>query len=119
MSSQIFVEVARRAAKEVTKEYVLRELATGAAIGAAFDGITSLFSGKNPVKEGAKGAAAGAAGNGAAVVLRDIAHQRSPIVLAGSMLASIGARYAINIATGKVTIKQNDPGEEIIGGGRK
>lgn len=116
MSTQIFVEVARRAAKEVTKEYVLRELATGAAIGAAFDGLTSFFTGKNPLKEGAKGAAAGAAGNGAAVVLRDIARQRSPIVLAGSMMASIGTRYVINIATGRVVLTAEQDDEKVIGG---
>lgn len=114
MNAQILIEISRRAAKEVTKEYVIRELATGAAVGALFDGVTALFTEKNPVKEGAKGAVAGAAGNGAAVVLRDIAHRKSPFVLAGSMMASIGTRYAINIVTGKIKFSPEPKDEEIV-----
>lgn len=114
MNAQILIEISRRAAKEVTKEYVLRELATGAAVGAVLDGATALFTGKNPAKEGAKGAVAGAAGNGAAVVLRDIAKRRSPFVLAGSMMASIGARYAVNLITGKITPPEEPETEQVV-----
>jgi hypothetical protein len=114
MNAQIVIEISRRAVQKVTREYVLRELATGAAVGALLDGATAFFSGKNPAKEGAKGAIAGAAGNGAALVLRDIARRNSPFVMAGSMMASIGTRYVINVITGKTVVENAPKGEEVL-----
>lgn len=79
----------------VTREQVLKRIATSMVVGAVFDGVIGAVQEKNPIKEGGKGAIVGGVGQGASLATREFFNGSDKICLTVGVLASVAARYAM------------------------